>query len=100
MPALPVDSHLPSVAQRLGLIPTSLDVGPSHAVLEAQLPHGLSAQELYDNHEVMMLHGQQCCYHRAPACHRCVVYALCPTGQRLRPDLTARLGERPLERPA
>jgi endonuclease-3 len=100
MPALPVDSHHHRVAQRLGLIPASLDVGPSHAVLEAQLPEGLSAQELYDNHEVMMLHGQQCCYHRAPACHRCVVYALCPTGQRLRPDLTARLGERPLERPA
>jgi hypothetical protein len=70
------------------------------SVLEAQLPEGLSAQEVYDNHEVMMLHGQRCCYYRAPACHRCVVYALCPTGQRLRPDLTARLGERPLERPA
>ena len=100
MPALPVDSHHHRVAQRLGLIPASLDVGPSHAVLEAQLPEGLNAQEVYDNHEVMMLHGQQVCHYRAPACHRCVVYALCPTGQRLRPELTARLGERPLERPA
>ena len=87
MPALPVDSHHHRVAYRLGLIPESLEVGRSHAVLEAQLPPGLSAQEVYDNHEALMLHGQRCCYHRGPACHRCVVYDLCPTGQRLHPEL-------------
>jgi endonuclease III len=42
---------------------------------------------VYDNHEALMLHGQRCCYHRGPACHRCVVYDLCPTGQRLHPEL-------------
>jgi endonuclease III len=89
MPALPVDSHHHRVAQRLGLIPETLDVGPSHAVLEAQLPPGLSAQQVYDNHEVLMLHGQQCCYFRSPACGRCAVYALCPTGQRLHPELAS-----------
>ena len=87
MPALPVDSHHHRVAQRLGLIPDTLDVGASHAVLEAQLPEGLSAQQVYDNHEVLMLHGQRCCYYREPACHRCVVFGLCPTGQRLHPRL-------------
>ena len=97
MAALPVDSHHHRVAQRLGLIPETLDVGPSHAVLEAQLPKGLSAQEVYDNHEVLMLHGQRCCYHRAPACVRCPVYALCPTGQRLHPELAPNAV--PLERP-
>jgi endonuclease-3 len=99
MAALPVDSHHHRVAQRLGLIPSSLDVGPAHAVLEAQLPAGLSAQEVYDNHEALMLHGQQCCYHREPACHRCVVFTLCPTGQRLHPELTES-GDVPLPRPA
>jgi endonuclease-3 len=87
LPALPVDSHHHRVAQRLGLIPESLDVGPSHIVLESQLPQGLTAQEVYDNHEVLMLHGQRCCYYRGPACGRCAVYALCPTGQRLHPEL-------------
>jgi endonuclease-3 len=87
MPALPVDSHHHRVAQRLGLIPANLDVGPAHAVLAAQLPPGLTAQQVYDNHEVLMLHGQRCCYYRAPACGRCAVYALCPTGQRLHPEL-------------
>jgi len=81
MPALPVDSHHHRVAQRLGLIGPKVDVGPSHDVLRAQLPADWSAQDLYDNHEVLMLHGQKVCHFRAPACGRCVLLDLCPTGQ-------------------
>ncbi len=80
MPALPVDSHHHRVAQRLGLIGPRIDVGPSHAVLRAQLPEDWDAQTLYDNHEILMLHGQRCCLHHAPACGRCPVLSLCPTG--------------------
>lgn len=86
MPALPVDSHHHRVAQRTGLIGPRVDVGPSHPVLRAQLPADWDAQRLYDNHEVLMLHGQRCCFHRAPACGRCPLLDLCPTG-------AARLGE-------
>lgn len=81
MPALPVDSHHHRVAARLGLIPEGLPVGPSHRVLEAQLPPDWDAQRLYDNHEALMLHGQRCCFFRNPACERCAVLDLCPTGQ-------------------
>ncbi|MBK3404465.1 Fe-S cluster assembly protein HesB [Methylorubrum populi] len=81
MPALPVDSHHHRVAQRTGLIGPKVDVGPSHAVLRAQLPDDWSAQALYDNHEVLMLHGQRVCFHRSPACDRCVLLDICPTGQ-------------------
>lgn len=83
MPALPVDSHHHRVAQRLALLPANLGPGPAHAVLEAQLPSNWSAQQIYDNHEVLMLHGQRCCYFRNPACTRCVVLDLCPYGQQL-----------------
>ena len=79
--ALPVDSHHHRVAVRLGLIPASVSVGPSHALLEAQLPADWSAQQVYDNHEVLMLHGQRCCFHQNPDCPRCVVLDLCPFGQ-------------------
>jgi endonuclease-3 len=51
-------------------------------VLSAQLPQDWDAQRIYDNHEVMMLHGQRCCYFRNPACGRCPLLDLCPTGQR------------------
>ena len=79
--ALPVDSHHHRVAQRLGLIPINVSVGPSHDLLAAQLPPEWDAQQVYDNHEVLMLHGQRCCYFHRPACERCVVLDLCPAGQ-------------------
>lgn len=79
--ALPVDSHHHRVAQRLGLIPANLTVGPSHAVLEAQLPPDWDAQLVYDNHEILMLHGQHICFFNNPVCHKCVLLDLCPTGQ-------------------
>lgn len=81
MPALPVDSHHHRVAQRLGLIPANIGPGPAHQLLAAQLPPDWSAQQLYDNHEVLMLHGQRCCYFRQPACERCPLLDLCPYGQ-------------------
>ena len=80
-PALPVDSHHHRVAVRLGLIPANTAVGPAHVLLEAQLPSDWSAQQVYDNHEVLMLHGQRCCYYRSPNCDRCSVLDLCPFGQ-------------------
>lgn len=79
--ALPVDCHHHRVAQRLGLIGPKVDVAAAHVVLAAQLPPEFDAQQVYDNHEVMMLHGQRCCSHSAPACHQCPVLELCPYGQ-------------------
>jgi len=79
--ALPVDSHHHRVAMRTGLISEKVSVGPSHKILEAQLPEDWSAQQVYDNHEVLMLHGQRCCYYRNPECDRCVILDLCPFGE-------------------
>ena len=81
-PALPVDSHHHRVAIRLGLLPANVDVGPAHAILEAQLPPDWDAQTVYDNHESLMLHGQRCCYHFNPDCSRCVVLDICRFGQK------------------
>lgn len=80
--ALPVDSHHHRVAIRLGLIPPNVAVGPSHALLEAMLPPEWDAQTVYDDHEILMLHGQKVCFFNGPACARCVVLDLCPFGQR------------------
>ncbi|QDV32804.1 endonuclease III domain-containing protein [Tautonia plasticadhaerens] len=79
--ALPVDSHHHRVASRLGLLPPGVAVGPSHAILADQLPPDWSAQQVYDNHEVLMIHGQRCCLHARPRCERCPVLDLCPTGR-------------------
>lgn len=79
--ALVVDSHHHRVAQRLQLISSTVAVGPSHALLEALLPEDWTAQQVYDHHEVMMLHGQRCCYYQRPACDRCPLQDRCPWGQ-------------------
>lgn len=79
--ALPVDSHHHRVASRLGLLPRGVPVGKSHAMLRALLPEDWDAQSLYDNHEVMMIHGQRCCYFQRPECHRCAILSECPTGR-------------------
>ena len=80
-PALPVDSHHHRVAQRLGLIPESMAVGPAHDALAALMPEAWDARTVYDHHEVFMLHGQRCCFWRTPACPRCPLLDLCPAGQ-------------------
>jgi endonuclease-3 len=84
LPAMPVDSHHHRVAQRLGLIGPKVGTEASHALLEALLPPGWDAQQVYDHHEALMFHGQKCCYFRSPACGRCVMLDVCPTGQQLR----------------
>ena len=77
MPALPVDSHHHRVAQRLGLIGPKIDVGPAHDALRALLPADYTAQDLYDDHELLMLHGQKTCHFRVPACDRCRLLDQC-----------------------
>ena len=79
--ALPVDSHHYRVAQRLKLIGPKVSEAKSHSVLEAMLPAEWDAQAVFDDHEMLMFHGQRCCFFKKPACQRCVLLDVCPTGQ-------------------
>lgn len=93
IPFLVVDCHHHRVAVRLGLIPKKMAVGPAHDALAAQLPADWDAQKVYDNHEIMMFHGQRVCFYENPACAKCVLLDLCPTGQeRLKGNARAELG--------
>lgn len=79
--ALPVDSHHFRVAVRLGIINAKIGEAKAHRVLEYLLPPDFNAQEVYDNHQVMMRHGQKICFHHRPDCNSCVLLDVCPTGQ-------------------
>lgn len=81
--ALPVDSHHFRVAVRLGIIDAKIGEGKANRVLENLLPTDFTAQEMYDNHQVMMRHGQQICFHYKPDCTNCVLLDVCPAGQSL-----------------
>ena len=79
--ALPVDSHHFRVAVRLGIIEAKIGEARAHQVLENLLPPEFTAQEVYDNHQVMMRHGQKICFHYNPDCPNCVLLDICPTGK-------------------
>ncbi|RYG46144.1 Fe-S cluster assembly protein HesB [bacterium] len=79
MRALAVDSHHHRVAQRLGLIPPKMAEGPAHRYLTDMLPEEWTPQQVYDDHEIFMLHGQKVCHWRKPACGRCLLSDLCPS---------------------
>lgn len=81
--ALPVDSHHFRVAFRLGIIEEKLGEGKANRVLEALLPSTFTAQDVYDNHQLMMKHGQNICHWRKPDCKHCVLLDVCPTGHQL-----------------
>jgi endonuclease III len=79
--ALPVDSHHFRVAVRLGIVLEKIGEGKSHKVLEDLLPAAFTAQDVYDNHQVMMRHGQKICHYKNPKCEECVLNDICPTGK-------------------
>ena len=79
--ALPVDSHHFRVAVRLGIIDKKIGEAKAHHVLESLLPPDFTAQDVYDNHQLMMLHGQRVCFHYKPNCEHCILLSICPTGK-------------------
>ncbi len=79
--ALPVDSHHFRVAVRLGIISAKIGEAKANRVLENLLPPDFTAQEVYDNHQVMMRHGQRICLYYRPDCNNCVLLDICPTGK-------------------
>lgn len=73
MPALPVDTHVHRVAQRLGLIGPKVSAEAAHELLEQVVP----AEDVYAFHVNMILHGRQICHAQRPACERCPLTELC-----------------------
>ena len=79
--ALPVDSHHFRVAVRLGIIDKKIGEAKANRVLESLLPPEFSAQDVYDNHQLLMRHGQKICFHYHPNCEGCLLLPMCPAGQ-------------------
>lgn len=76
-PALVVDSHHFRVAQRIGLIPPKCSLDKGARLLAAYLPADWNGQQVYDDHQGYMRHGQRVCHWSAPACSQCVVKSAC-----------------------
>jgi endonuclease-3 len=78
-PALPVDTHVHRVSQRLGLVPEKATAEQAHDILEALLPEEL----IYPFHISLIKHGRRLCRAQRPLCRECPLLDGCPAGQRL-----------------
>jgi len=77
-PALPVDTHVHRVAQRLGLVPAKAGAAQAHDILEAIL----EPDEVYPFHISLIKHGRRICRAQRPLCERCPLLDGCPAGQK------------------
>lgn len=75
--ALPVDTHVHRVSQRLGLIGAKVNAVKAHDALEAQLPPA----KYYDFHVSIIRHGRRVCHARRPRCGECVLRDRCPSAE-------------------
>jgi endonuclease III len=75
MPVMPVDTHVHRVALRLGLIPAGTSADDAHDLLGA----GMTPQETYDAHMLLIRHGRHTCKARNPRCAECVLNPACPS---------------------
>ena len=79
-PALPVDTHVHRVAQRLGLVPSTAGAAQAHDLLEAMV----QPAEIYPFHILLIKHGRRLCRARRPLCEECPLLDGCPAGQAFR----------------
>lgn len=78
-PALPVDTHVHRVSQRLGLVPAKATAEKSHDILEAML----APDEVYPFHISLIKHGRRMCHAQRPKCGECPLLDRCPHGRKV-----------------
>ena len=72
-PAMPVDTHVFRVANRIGLTRNSKSVLETEKTLVAHLPKAVVAKA----HHWLILHGRYVCQARKPKCETCGITAIC-----------------------
>jgi endonuclease-3 len=77
LPALPVDTHVYRVSQRLGLFDNRMSVNQAHIFLESIVPQNMA----YEFHILLIEHGRRTCKARNPYCRRCVLQSICPSSR-------------------
>jgi endonuclease III len=74
-PALPVDTHIHRVAERLGFLPEGTSAGRAHQILASLVPPRLRVSM----HVGLIRHGRELCRAGRPRCEVCPLQDLCPT---------------------
>jgi len=77
LPAMPVDTHVLRIAQRLKLVNDKLKPDKVETWFEDNLPQNWEAH--YEFHLNTIAHGQITCKALNPKCDRCILNDLCPS---------------------
>ncbi|MCQ2199478.1 MAG: endonuclease III [Paludibacteraceae bacterium] len=72
-PAMPVDTHVFRVSQRIGFTPNSRTPEETEKILTANLPQNI----LSDAHHWLLLHGRYVCTAKKPKCKECGIKTWC-----------------------
>ena len=72
-PAMPVDTHVFRVANRIGLTKNSKNVLETEKTLVAHFPNAVLSKA----HHWLILHGRYVCLARKPHCENCGITAIC-----------------------
>jgi endonuclease III len=72
-PAMPVDTHVFRVSQRLGLIGAKVTPEQAHIEIERQVEE----QRMYPFHMHLIRHGREVCHAQRPRCADCVLVDIC-----------------------
>jgi endonuclease-3 len=73
LPALPVDTHVRRLSERIGLVRTGLSDARLHEELSLIIP----AEQVYSFHLNMVEHGRRVCRATHPKCGECVLAGEC-----------------------
>lgn len=76
-PAMPVDTHVHRVSLRLGLIPPGTSADKAHDMIGP----GLTSDETYEAHMLLIRHGRQTCKAGRPRCGFCALNDVCPSAR-------------------
>ena len=77
-PAMPVDTHVFRVANRIGLTTNSKNVLDTEKTLVSHFPKEILA----DAHHWLILHGRYVCQARKPHCDQCGIQGICDDYQK------------------
>jgi endonuclease III len=77
-PALPVDTHVYRVSQRLGIINAKVSPDNAHKILGKKV----EPEDVYEFHINMVRHGRKVCRSQSPLCGGCLLNKGCVYGKR------------------
>ena len=86
MPAMPVDTHIYRVSQRLRLIGPKVSADKAHDILEPMVP----PEDVFAFHVYLIQHGRQVCKAQRPRCDECVLAWGCPSAGKIKPPARRR----------